>query len=164
MSQLIANLHNKDKKKRNRQDLLALAPDKVYDDGLTKQSFKDETDIVKIMARFDHTGTISHVSKFEGVYADFSDFDFHAHSTRLAEGQVVFDALPAELRQEFRQDPQEFFAFVNHPDNVNAHDYNLPALAAPGKQLAAITTASADLSTATTAAATPATPTPPAPT
>jgi len=125
----------KSTKKLNRAQLLALVKSPVYDDGRTKQSFKDETDIEKIMARADRAGTISHLQKFEGVYADFSDFDFFEQTNLLTKGREIFDELPAELRSEFQQSPAKFFAYVNDPANKADLKTKLPGLAAPGKQI-----------------------------
>ncbi len=123
------------KKQPTREQCLALIPEKTYDDGRTKQCHRDECDIQKIMARFEKTGTISHLSKFEGVYADFSDFDFHEQSNKLAQGESIFASLPAEIRREFGQSPQEFFNYVNDPANLPDLVKKLPGLAQPGTQL-----------------------------
>ncbi len=128
--------------------MLALVPPKKYTDGRTKQSHKDETDIVKIMARFEKTGTISHMEKFEGVYADFSDFDFHEQSNMLARGEAIFAELPGELQREFGQSPAAFFDYVNDPKNAKDLRKKLPGLAEPGRQLADLTPPSADLEAA----------------
>ncbi len=149
------------KKNLSREEILALAPEKKYDDGRTKQCHKDECDINKIMARFDKTGTISHLSKFEGVYADFSDFDFHHHSTMLARGDAIFAALPAEIRREFGQNPAEFFNYVNDPKNAGKLREKLPGLAAPGDQLPQTALPDADTEAAVAAAEELATPIPP---
>ncbi len=136
MSQALAILAELDgRKKLTRQQMLALAKPIVYDDGRTKQCHADECDINKIMARFEVTGTISHLAKFEGLYADFSDFDFHAQTTKLTQGREIFDALPAELRREFGQSPAAFFEYVNDPENIEELRKKLPALAWPGQQL-----------------------------
>ncbi len=148
MSQLIAALLHQKPGKKSRDQLLALVTPKVYDDGRTKQSHRDETDIVKIMARFDKTGTISHLVKHEGVYADFSDFDFHEQTSMLTRGREIFDDLPAELRKEFGQSPAAFFAYVNDPANEKELRKKLPALAQPGQQLPHIEPPSADLDAA----------------
>jgi len=148
MSLLLANLRQAKSGKMTRDAVLKLAPVKEYKDGRTKQSHRDETDIVKIMGRFAMTGTISHLEKYEGVYADFSDFDFHSQITRLAEGNAVFDALPAELRREFQQDPAIFFAYVNDPANADDLRAKLPALAQPGQQLPRTPSPDADLDAA----------------
>jgi len=122
-------------KSLSRKALLKLIPPIVYNDGVTKQAYKDETDIVKIMARADKLGTISHLQKFEGVYADYSDFDFHEQTQKLTEGRQIFDELPMELRKEFGQSPADFFAYVNDPANKDDLQKKLPMLALPGKQL-----------------------------
>ncbi len=132
------------KKAPTREQCLALVPEKDYSDGRTKQCFKDDCDIDKIMHRFEVSGTISHLAKFEGVYADFSDFDFHAQTTKLAEGETIFAALPAEIRREFSQSPAEFFAYVNDPENLEDLRTKLPGLAAPGQQLPPTATSDAD--------------------
>ncbi len=133
MSLILANL--KGIKKLSRAATLALQPEKDYNDGRTKQCHADECDINKIMARFDKTGTISHLAKHEGSYADYSDFDFLEHSTQLTRGREIFDDLPAEIRREFGQNPQAFFEYVNDPANAGVLEEKLPALAEPGTQL-----------------------------
>ncbi len=155
MSQRIANLHRLKPGQKTREQMLALVPPLKYEDGRTKQSHRDETDIVKIMARFDKTGTISHLEKHEGVYADFSDFDFHEQTNMLTRGREIFDDLPAEIRREFHQSPAAFFNYVNDPANAEDLRNKLPALAAPGQQLAKITPPSADLEAAEAAASEP---------
>lgn len=105
-----------------------------YPDGRTKQSFKDEADINKILSRAQRAGTLSHLQKYEGVYADFSDFDYLDAQLKLTRGREIFDDLPAELRNEFAQSPAAFFAYVNDPANVEKLNEKLPALALPGRQ------------------------------
>ncbi len=144
MSMLLAKIYSEQTKKLSREKILALQPDKEYNDGRTKQSFKDETDIQKIMARADRAGTISHLEKFEGTYADFSDFDFHEQTTKLSKGREIFDALPAEVRREFGQSPAAFFAYVNDVANKDDLAEKLPDLAKPGQQLKATAAPDAD--------------------
>ncbi len=162
MSLILRKLAEKSKKKNlSREEILALAPEKKYDDGRTKQCHKDECDITKIMARFDRTGTISHLAKYEGVYADFSDFDFHHQSTMLAQGETIFAALPAELRREFGQSPANFFQYVNDPKNAKELRKKLPGLAAPGDQLPQTASPDANLEAAEAAVNELASPIPP---
>ncbi len=134
-----------------------------YTDGRTKQSFRDECDINAIMQRAARGGTISHLAKFEGMYADFSDYDFGEHMQKLTRGREVFDDLPAELRQEFGQSPQAFFDYVNDPKNIEELAKKLPALAKPGQQLIKTAAPSADEQAAVAAASEPASETLPTP-
>ncbi len=135
MSLTLQRLYDGQSKKLSREKILALRPEKDYSDGRTKQCHKDTCDINKIMARFDRTRTISHVAKYEGVYADFSDFDFHEQTNKLTRGREIFDDLPAEIRQEFGQSPAKFFKYVNDPANVDEIPTKLKGLAMPGRQL-----------------------------
>ncbi len=105
-----------------------------YSDGRTKQSFKNETDINKILQRAQKTGTISHLNQNKGRYADFSDYDFQENLIKLTAGRELFDSLPSEIRNEFQQNPDAFFKYVNDPENKDRLGELLPDLAAPGKQ------------------------------
>ncbi len=161
MSMHLAKLAAADpRKKLTRTQVIALRKAKTYNDGRTKQCHKDECDIVKIMARFDKTGTISHLEKFEGVYADYSDFDFHMQTNKLTKGREIFDALPAELRREFGQSPARFFKYVNDPENHDDLRKKLPGLAKPGQQLPPEVSPTADHEAALAAASEPASVTP----
>ncbi len=136
---------------------------KAYKDGRTKQCFRDECDIQKIMARAERAGTISHLEKFQGVYADFSNVDFHQLTNTLTRGREIFDELPAELRQEFGQSPSKFFAYVNDPANKDALRTKLVNATASGKQINPTVAPSADEEAAVAAESEPvasATPTP----
>ena len=75
------------------------------------------------------------MTKHEGSYADYSDFDYHDQLQKLTKGREIFDELPAELRREFNQSPAAFFEFVNDPANKDDLLKKLPALAEPGDQL-----------------------------
>ncbi len=105
-----------------------------YLDGRTKQSFKDETDINKILKRAQKTGTISHMNKHSGNYGDFTGFDFFEAQLMLSKGREIFDDLPSEIRNEFGQSQAAFFKYVNDPKNKERLDVLLPGLSAPGKQ------------------------------
>ncbi len=105
-----------------------------FTDGRTKQAFRDETDINQILKRAQKTGTISHLAKHEGRYADFSGYDFFQNQLMLVRGREMFDDLPSEIRSEFDQSPAAFFEYVNDPENKDRLGELLPALAEPGRQ------------------------------
>ncbi len=106
----------------------------VYDDGRTKQAFKNQTDIVKILAKAQKVGSISHLAKHEATYGDFESFDFFEANNTIAKANSIFAELPSELRSEFDQSPGKFFNFVNNPENVGKLDKIFPDLARPGRQ------------------------------
>lgn len=112
---------------------------KKYDDGMTKQAFKDSTDVNKILTRQARAGTLSHLDRFAGRYGDFTGFDFQDQQNKLAQGKSIFEQLPAEIKREFKQDPTAFFDFVNkHADDPEKLRKVLPGLARPGDQLASL--------------------------
>lgn len=147
MSMQNLGVHNKDG---------SLKQPQKYEDGRTKQCFRDECDIQKIMARAERGATISHLAKYEGVYADYSDFDFQTQTQKLTQGREIFDALPAEVRREFSQSPAQFFAYVNDAANKADLANKLPALAQPGQQLPRTSPPTADEQAAIAAASEPA--------
>ena len=110
---------------------------RTYDgpeDNRTVQSFADSCDINKILFKAQKTGTVSHIAAYKAEYGDFEKFDFQAAQNQLARGTQIFEALPSEIRDEFRQNPGEFFKFVNDPANRDQLQRVLPGLALPGRQ------------------------------
>lgn len=87
-------------------------PEDDWPESLTKQSFKDSTDINKIINKHARAGTLSHLEQFGGQYGDFSDFDFFEAQTRLARARSIFEQLPPQVRADFANDPSRFFEFV----------------------------------------------------
>ncbi len=83
----------------------------------TKQSFREESEINNIMARYVKTGIVDHLSKFGGDYGFATDVDFHSAMNIVVKADQMFDALPAEIRRRFNGDPGEFLEFVQNPEN-----------------------------------------------
>lgn len=106
----------------------------VYDDGRTKQSFKDSTDINKILKQAQKQGSLDHLTKHGATYGDFADFDFFEAQNQLAKAREIFDELPSEVRKEFGNDPGRFFEYANKPEHVGRLAELLPSIAEPGLQ------------------------------
>lgn len=122
-------------KPKLRHKVLELRPEKVFNDGRTKQAFKDECDVNKILYQAQKTGAISHLNRFGGEYGDFSDIPdlLEAHK-RLERAEYIFDSLPSEVKREFNQSPAEFFTFANDPDNAGRLKEIWPSIAEKGDQ------------------------------
>lgn len=88
-------------------------------EGRTKQSFKDECDVNKIMARFTRTGVLDFASKFSPRYEDVTGADFQSAMDTVARANSMFQELPAELRRRFKNDPVVFLDFVDDPANAD---------------------------------------------
>lgn len=113
---------------------------------LTKQVFKDECDVNRIMKRFEKTGLVEHLNRHQGDYGDFVNApDYHSalNAVRLADD--MFMSLPAKLRQRFSNDPAEFLAFVDDPENADELiDLGLAKARAQGRSSEASTVAEGD--------------------
>lgn len=89
----------------------------------TKQSFKDECDINKIMKRFKKTVGTDYLNRFQGYldgrYGDFSEVaDYRSALHQVRQAEEVFMALPAKVRGRFSNDPAQFLDFVQNPNNA----------------------------------------------
>lgn len=83
-------------------------------ESMTKQSFMTDCDVNNIMKRFERTGVIEHVNKFNGDYGDFTDLpsDYHEAMNQVREADEMFLTLPAKVRETFANDPGRFLAMV----------------------------------------------------
>lgn len=91
----------------------------VSGESRTKQSFKDECDINKILARFQRTGAVAHFSKFSPQYGEVPSVDFHEALLLAKKGIEMFEALPSSLRKRFENSPEAFLAFVQDSKNAD---------------------------------------------
>lgn len=108
--------------------------DPVYDDGRTKQSFKDSCDINKILKIAQKSGTISHLLKYdEQVYGEFTGVDLLGAYAQVSRAQEIFSDLPSEIRREFGNDALKFAGFASDPSNIDRLAKLFPALAEPGR-------------------------------
>ncbi|AXL14710.1 internal scaffolding protein [Microviridae sp.] len=87
---------------------------------LTKQSFAGETNINSIMARFEKTGLLDHVSQYQGSYMDLIDAPgFHDAANSIIAANEAFESLPSSIRRRFNNDPSSFLEFVQNEDNFD---------------------------------------------
>lgn len=85
---------------------------------LAKQSFAEEVDINTIVRRFNITGELPTNVRMPS-YGDFSGvFDFHTAMNAVAQANESFDAMPAEVRARFHNNPDEFVNFCANPENL----------------------------------------------
>lgn len=83
-----------------------------------KQSFKEECDINRIMAKYQKTGAVSWLTKHEGSYGDVSSFDFLDAQLVVAKAKEMFADLPSSVRSRFSNDPAEFLFFMQDTGNA----------------------------------------------
>lgn len=83
-----------------------------------KQSFTDEVNINKIMAKYTRTGQTPQVNLMKPLYGDFSNVpDYLAATSAVREAEASFAKLPAVVRARVENDPTLFLRFVTDKDN-----------------------------------------------
>lgn len=89
-----------------------------HDETLTKQEFKDSCDINNIIAKYQKTGVLEHVNRYQGDYCDVAtELDYRAAQDILIKAEDAFNSLPSSIRDRFANDPANFLSFVENPDN-----------------------------------------------
>lgn len=83
---------------------------------ITKQSFKNETDINNILTQFKRTGIITHTSQHQPMYADLPDnLDFQQSLAIVEQAENAFQTLPSVTRAYYNNDPATFLAALSDP-------------------------------------------------
>lgn len=86
----------------------------------TVQYEKDKCDINNILKKYQATGLIDHVSRYNGDYSDLGGVqDYHSSLNQVLEAQNAFDSLPSSIRNKFSNDPGQFLAFVSDANNMD---------------------------------------------
>lgn len=87
---------------------------------MTKQEFVREADINNIIKQYSQSGMLSHVNAkaAQGAYQDLPDsIDFQESLHIIQAAEAAFMTLPAKVRDRFGQDPQQWLAFMEDPNN-----------------------------------------------
>lgn len=85
---------------------------------MTKQSFKEECDINRLMAKYEKTGVLDHVNKRPPEYGNFVGVVSYQDSLNIVlEAREIFAGLPARIRDRFGNDPAQYLAFIDDPKN-----------------------------------------------
>lgn len=85
---------------------------------LAKQSFKDECDINRIMFKFEKTGMVAHLNTYQGNYGSaLGSQDYHSSLNQVLAAKAAFLSLPSKIRGRFANNPGDFLAFIDNPDN-----------------------------------------------
>lgn len=86
--------------------------------GRTKQSFADDANINVLVKRW-LGGVPIPEPKNPGMYGDFSEIGTYFEAQNMVgEAMEHFMLLPAEIRQEFDNDPGKMIEFLEDPENA----------------------------------------------
>ena len=86
----------------------------------TEQHHKNECDVNQIIRKYDKTGLITHITRFEAKFGDLSGHDFKTMQDQVAAAAVMFQALPSEIRNKFDNNPADLLTFMDNPNNRKA--------------------------------------------
>lgn len=105
------------------------------DPSLTSQEGAADTDINRIVQKWVATGIPPIPNVAEAMFGDFTDsFDFRSSFERVRRAEHSFAMLPAELRQQFGEDPGRLLDFLGDEKNrpqAEAWGLVIPRPAAP---------------------------------
>lgn len=84
----------------------------------TKQSFKAESDINSIVAKYQRTGLVTNISGKKPFYGDVSSVpDYQDALALVAHAQDQFSKLPAKLRERLGNDPEGLVRYLSDESN-----------------------------------------------
>jgi len=87
------------------------------DASLAQQHFKEECDINTILEKFNISGMLPE-QPLSPRYGDFTGIgDYHTALNRVIAAQDEFEALPAQIRARFNNDPAQLIEFLDNSDN-----------------------------------------------
>ncbi len=93
---------------------------KFKNKSLTKQCFKDECDINRIVKSHLRGNIDDHVNSSKPHYGDFSNpVDYQSAMNLVIHANEQFDALSADVRKKFDNDPSKFLQFCSDENNVD---------------------------------------------
>lgn len=86
--------------------------------GVTKQSFADECDINQILAKYQESGSVTHLTAKPAKFGNFIGIPDYRESLDIVNrAQAAFMTLPAGVRERFANDPAKLLDFVADDKN-----------------------------------------------
>lgn len=81
-----------------------------------QQQFKDSCDINNIMAKYQETGILDHVSNYGPQYGEVDAVTFKEAMDLVASSVTMFEELPAAARDYFNNNPEQFLEYMEGID------------------------------------------------
>lgn len=86
------------------------------------KQFAKEADVNNVMKRFEQTGFLTDplaVSERKPLFGDFSNIDFMSIRSTVADANLRFSYLKADVRAKFHNDVAELVKFISDPANAD---------------------------------------------
>lgn len=85
---------------------------------MTKQSFKDECDVNRIVGKYGMNGPFPTLNHLPPNFGDYSNIkDFQSAQNAVLEAENAFNSMDPNIRAYFENDPGLFVDFVTNPAN-----------------------------------------------
>lgn len=90
-----------------------------YPSSMTQQAKANETNINKIMSRYNATGQMPvALHNSQPRFGDFSNVtDYQTAHNSIAQTNEAFQKLPAKIRNRFQNNPSSLLDFLQNPEN-----------------------------------------------
>ena len=86
----------------------------------TQQQFKKDCDVNVIIKKYRQGHAITHISKHEGGYGDFTEISSYQDALdKVITLNQEFSRLPSEIRTRFNNDPGRLIDFINDERNTD---------------------------------------------
>lgn len=87
--------------------------------GRTKQAFRDQVNINKIVERSKAGQLVTHLNGRQPFYGDVSDMkDYQYACDLVVKAEGLFEQMSSKVRQRFDNDPSKMIAFLQDKDNL----------------------------------------------
>lgn len=107
---------------------LAVRTEPGPEPSMTQQHMKEAVDINNILAKYQRTGVLEHVSKFQPQYLDCPSADYLEALRRIRDADEMFGELPSTVREFFANSPANFLDWVQKlPEGASLADLITPA-------------------------------------
>lgn len=97
------------------------SPFKCSGPSMTEQHHERECNMNHILRKYRKTGLVDHFNRYQGNYSDVTGaVDFQTALNIVNDGNDAFQSLPANIRNQFQNNPSTFLDFVSDPENTEA--------------------------------------------
>ena len=89
-------------------------------ESLTRQEFKDDCDINRIVDKYTRTGRLPYDADNLGIYVDVSEVgDYQSALAFVTNAKESFNKLDVNVRKRFENSPQKLLDFLKDPENTD---------------------------------------------
>jgi len=88
---------------------------------MTEQHHAKTCNINYIVGKYQKTGLVDHVNRYEGTYGDVSGADFEKAMELVTEQKTIFAELPSSIRKHYKNDVVKYLAAVESDEGAAEH-------------------------------------------